>query len=61
MELSRTIRHYVTLLNRKHREVIELFYFAKIIPEDVANHMGVCVRHMHSIKANAIAQLASML
>ena len=54
------LKHYVTLLSKRHREVIELYYFKKMSPEDVAKQIKVCVRHMHSIKAKAVDELVSM-
>ena len=50
----------VSLLDKRQGKVIKLFYFEGMTQDEVAEQMAVSVRHVRSIKANAINELVSM-
>ncbi len=54
------LKYYVSLLKRRQKKVIELFYFEGMTQDEVANSLEVTVRYVHSIKAKAIDELVSM-
>lgn len=54
------LNYYVSLLEERQEKVIKLFYFEGMNQDEAAEQMAVSVRHIRSIKANAINELVSM-
>ena len=61
MELERDrLNFYVSLLERRQRKVIELYYMEGISREEIAADLGVTVRTFHKIRKQALDRLAEM-
>ena len=54
------LEYYVSLLNERHKKVIQMFYFDEMAPDEVAETLQVTVRYAHAIKSKAIGELVSM-
>ena len=54
------LEYYVSLLNERHKKVIQMFYFDEMAPDEVAEILQVTVRYAHAIKSKAIGELVSM-
>lgn len=54
------LKYYVSLLEARQEKVIRSFYFEGMTQDEVADALEVTVRYVHSIKAKAIIELASM-
>ncbi len=60
-EKTSTIAEALNLLNPKHREVIELFFFQNISLKDIAIKLGVSYKTAQRYKARALQTLAKLL
>ena len=54
------LEYYISLLEPRQERVLRLTCFVKIAQESVAEELGVTVRRVQDIKAQAIGELAEM-
>ena len=54
------LEYYISLLDPRQERVLRLTCFEKIAQEAVAEELGVTVRRVQDIKAQAISELAEM-
>ena len=54
------LNYYVSLLEDRHKKVIQMLYFEGKAPDEVAETLQVTVRYAHFIKSKAISELVSM-
>ena len=54
------LEYYISLLDPRQERVLRLTCFEKIAQESVAEELGVTVRRVQDIKAQAISELAEM-
>ncbi len=60
VQTQERLKFYVSLLNSRERDVIQLIYFEGRSAEEVAYELSVAVRTVHKIRGRAVEQLAEM-
>ena len=54
------LKYYVSLLDKRQKEAIQLFYFEGMPWGEVAQKLGIALRTVHKIRVEAIDQLTRM-
>lgn len=54
------LHHYVMLLDKKHREIITLYYFERLTREEIAEKIASTSRSVQRLKDDAVNNLIEM-